>query len=84
MDGEEKKGQSLIEYRLDQIEKKLDEVTKLLVQTQGQEIRIGVIESTIAELKNNKNKSIDRWLNPLVSAVVAGLIAFIFMKVGLK
>ena len=84
MDGEEKNGQSLIEYRLDQIEKKLDEVTKLLVQTQGQEIRIGVIESTIAELKNNKNKSIDRWLNPLVSAVVAGLIAFIFMKVGLK
>ena len=84
MGDEEKKGQSLIEYRLDQIEKKLDEVTKLLVQTQGQEIRIGVIESTIAELKNNKNKSVDRWLNPLVSAVVAGLIAFIFMKVGLK
>ena len=74
----------LIEYRLDQIEKKLDEVTKLLVQTQGQEIRIGVIEGAIAELKNNKNKSVDRWLNPLVSAVVAGLIAFIFMKVGLK
>ena len=84
MDDEEKNGQSLIEYRLDQIEKKLDEVTKLLVQTQGQEIRIGVIESTIAELKNSKNKSVDRWLNPLVSAVVAGVIAFIFMKVGLK
>ena len=84
MGDEEKNGQSLIEYRLDQIEKKLDEVTKLLVQTQGQEIRIGVIESTIAELKNNKNKSVDRWLNPLVSAVVAGVIAFIFMKVGLK
>lgn len=84
MSEEEKNGQSLIEYRLDQIEKKLDEVTKLLVQTQGQEIRIGVIETTIAELKNAKNKNIDRWLNPLVSAVVAGLIAFIFMKVGLK
>ena len=84
MNEEKEEGQSLIEYRLDQIEKKLDEVTKLLVQTQGQEIRIGVIESTIAELKNNKNKSVDRWLNPLVSAVVAGLIAFIFMKVGLK
>ena len=84
MGEEEKNGQSLIEYRLDQIEKKLDEVTKLLVQTQGQEIRIGVIEGAIAELKNSKNKSIDRWLNPLVSAVVAGLIAFIFMKVGLK
>lgn len=84
MGEEEKNGQSLIEYRLDQIEKKLDEVTKLLVQTQGQEIRIGVIETTIAELKNAKNKNIDRWLNPLVSAVVAGLIAFIFMKVGLK
>lgn len=84
MGDDENNGQSLIEYRLDQIEKKLDEVTKLLVQTQGQEIRIGVIESTIAELKNSKNKSVDRWLNPLVSAVVAGVIAFIFMKVGLK
>ena len=84
MNEEDKNGQSLIEYRLDQIEKKLDEVTKLLVQTQGQEIRIGVIESQITELKNAKNKNIDRWLNPLVSAVVAGLIAFIFMKVGLK
>ena len=84
MNEDKEEGQSLIEYRLDQIEKKLDEVTKLLVQTQGQEIRIGMIESTISELKNAKNKNIDRWLNPLVSAVVAGLIAFIFMKVGLK
>ena len=56
MNEEKQEGQSLIEYRLDQIEKKLDEVTKLLVQTQGQEIRIGVIESQITELKNNKNK----------------------------
>lgn len=84
MDDDKKEGQTLIEYRLDQIEKKLDEVTKLLVQTQGQEIRIGIIESTIAELKNTKNKNIDRWLNPIVAACVSGLIAFIFMKVGLK
>lgn len=74
----------LIEYRLDQIEKKLDEVTKLLVQTQGQEIRIGIIESTLNELKNSKNKNVDRWLSPLVSAVVSGVIAFIFLKIGLK
>ena len=84
MNEEKQEGQSLIEYRLDQIEKKLDEVTKLLVQTQGQEIRIGVIESQITELKNNKNKNIDRWLNPLVAAIVSGLIAFIFLKVGIK
>ena len=75
MGDEEKNGQSLIEYRLDQIEKKLDEVTKLLVQTQGQEIRIGVIEGSIQELKNSKNKSVDRWLNPLISAIVAGIVA---------
>lgn len=84
MNEEKQEGQSLIEYRLDQIEKKLDEVTKLLVQTQGQEIRIGVIESQITELKNIKNKNIDRWLNPLVAAIVSGLIAFIFLKVGIK
>ena len=84
MGDEEKNGQSLIEYRLDQIEKKLDEVTKLLVQTQGQEIRIGVIEGSIQELKNSKNKSVDRWLNPLISAIVAGIVAFIFVRLGLK
>jgi pyruvate kinase len=84
MNEETEAGKTLIEYRLDQIEKKLDEVTKLLVQTQGQEIRIGVIEGAISELKKNKDKNIDRWLNPLISAIIAGIVSFIFIRIGLK
>lgn len=73
-----------IEYRLDQIEKKLDTVTELLKQTTEQEIRIANMESAIRELRNSKKNATDRWLNPLVAAVVSGLVAFIFLKVGLK
>ena len=73
-----------IEYRLDQIEKKLDTVTDLLKQTTEQEIRIAKMESAIRELRNSKKNATDRWLNPLVAAVVSGLVAFIFLKVGLK
>ena len=80
----EKECHALTEYRLDQIEKKIDEIMKILVQTQGQEIRLGIIENSIAELKVAKNKNIDRWLNPLVSAIVSGFVAFVFFKVGLK
>ena len=80
-----------IEYRLTQIEKKLDTVTDLLLQTQAQELRISTLEKQnidlkdeITQMKNLKNKNIDRWLNPLVSAVVSVVVAFIAIKVGLK
>ena len=80
-----------IDYRLDQIEKKLDTVTEILLQTQAQELRITALEKGMGDLKQNiekmtdsKNRNIDRWLNPLISAFVSGLVAFIFVKVGLK
>ena len=80
-----------IDYRLDQIEKKLDTVTEILLQTQAQELRISALEKGMGELMKNiekmtdsKNRNIDRWLNPLISAFVSGLVAFIFVKVGLK
>lgn len=78
------KGQALIDYRLTQIESKLDQVTNLLLQTQAQEIRLSTVEKALSELKNANRQNIDRWLNPIVSAVISGLIAFIFLKVGLK
>ena len=73
-----------IEYRLDQIEKKLDTVMELVKQTTEQEIRISNIESAVRDLKSSKKNATERWLNPFVAAVVSGLIAFIFLKVGLK
>ena len=73
-----------IDYRLTQIEKKLDTVTDLLLQTQAQEMRLSTVEKSIKELKDKSSKNLDRWVNPLISALVSGLVAFIFIKVGLK
>lgn len=70
-------------FRLDQIEKKLDTLINLQVQTEKQEVRLTAVETEIKELKTIKNKSVDRWLTPLISACVSGLIAFIFVKIGL-
>lgn len=73
-----------IEYRLDQIDKKLDVVTDLLVKTNTQELRIQSLEGKVTTIESGKGKILDRWLNPLVSAVVSGIVAFIFIKVGMK
>ena len=73
-----------IGFRLDQIEKKLDTVTELLKQTTEQEIRLTTIEKDVSELKNSKKNATDRWLNPLVAAIVSGFVAFILVKLGVK
>ncbi|MCR4627391.1 MAG: hypothetical protein K5640_07050 [Treponema sp.] len=81
---EEKKEESLVEYRLTQIEQKIDQVLQLQLQQQALDFRMNAVEATIKDLKANQKTKLDRWLNPLVSAVVSGVIAFIFIKVGLK
>jgi len=88
---EDKKSESVLEYRMEQVEKKLDQVEKkldkvadLLLQTAEQEQRIKNLEQAIKEMKDSNRKNIDRWLSPLVSAIVSGVVAFILLKVGLK
>lgn len=73
-----------IEYRLTQIEKKLDIVTDLLLQTQAQEIRLSNAEKAIRELNEKKDKNVQMWLTPLISAIISGIVAFVFVKIGLK
>ena len=80
-----------IDYRLTQIEKKLDVVTDLLLKTQAQEMRLGTLEQQNKELKDEienikaqKSKNTDRWLNPLIATVISALVAFVFLKIGLK
>lgn len=73
-----------IEYRLTQIEKKLDTVTDLLLQTQAQEIRLSNAEKAIRELNEKKDKNIQMWLTPLISAIISGIVAFVFVKIGMK
>lgn len=88
---DQEKYESVLEYRmeqvekkLDQVERKLDKVTDLLLQTAEQEQRIKTLETAINEIKDSNKKNIDRWLSPLISAIISGLVAFIFIKVGLK
>lgn len=80
-----------IDFRLTQIEKKLDTVTDLLLKTQAQEMRLGTLEQQnkdirdeLENIKSQKTKNIDRWLNPLIATVVSAIVAFIFVKIGLK
>lgn len=80
-----------IDFRLTQIEKKLDTVTDLLLKTQAQEMRLGTLEQQNKEIRDElenikaqKTKNIDRWLNPLIATVVSAIVAFIFVKIGLK
>lgn len=89
--GRKKMNEETIDFRLTQIEKKLDTVTDLLLKTQAQEMRIANLENQNVELKNEienikttKTKNIDRWLNPLIATVVSAVVAFIFVKIGLK
>ncbi len=73
-----------MEYRLTQIEQKIDQVLNLQLQQQALDFRMNAVEACIKDLKNNQKKNIERWLNPLISAVVSGLVAFVLIKVGLK
>lgn len=66
-----------IEFRLDAIEKKLDGVTDLLLQTNSQELRLSQVERDLNEIKAKKEKNISLWLTPLISAGVSGIVALI-------
>lgn len=73
-----------IQFRFDQIDKKLDVLTELVTQTATQDLRIKNCEDTIREIQTQKKNTTNMWLSPLVSAVISGIVAFIFLKVGLK
>lgn len=73
-----------IVFRLEQIEKKIDALIDVQMQTKEQEIRLSNLEADVKDIKTQTTKRIERWLSPLVSAIVSGFVAFIFIKVGLK
>ena len=86
-----KMNEETIDFRLTSIEKKLDTVTDLLLQTQAQEMRISTLEKQNKDLKDEienikaqKSKNIDRWLNTLIATLVSAGVAYIFVKIGLK
>ena len=74
----------LIDYRLTKIEESLSELKKLLTEHALHEQRIKGLEARIEKMETSQNKKRDLWLTPLVSAIVSGIIAFIFVKVGMR
>lgn len=72
-----------IEFRLGKIEEKLDTLIDLQMQTQAQEIRLSNVEAEVKEMKEEASANKRSWLNPLISAVVSGFVAFVFVKLGL-
>ena len=89
--GKKEMNEETIDFRLTQIEKKLDTVTDLLLKTQAQEMRIATLEKQnidlkgeIEDIKKQKAKNTERWLNPLISTVISVIVAFIAIKIGLK
>ena len=63
-----------LEKRLDKIDDKLDKLTEYTIKTAEQEVRIHTIEKQIAEIRSN-NKM---WISPVISAVIAAVMAWIF------
>lgn len=63
-----------LEKRLDKIDDKLDKLTEYTIKTAEQEVRIHTIEKQIAEIRSN-NKM---WISPIISAVIAAVMAWIF------
>lgn len=70
-----------IEFRLDAIEKKLDTMTDLLLQTNAQEMRLSNVEAEIKEIKNRKDKTTALWLTPLLSATISGIVALVIGRI---
>lgn len=70
-----------IEFRLDQIEKKLDAMTDLLLQTNAQELRLSTVEAELKELKNRKDRTTSLWLTPLLSATISGIVALVIGRI---
>lgn len=70
-----------IEFRLDAIEKKLDAMTDLLLQTNAQELRLSTVEAELKELKNRKDRTTSLWLTPLLSATISGIVALVIGRI---
>ena len=81
---EDKETESLVEYRLTQIEKKLDQVTELLTKEPARELRLVAVEKGIKEIQEAKKNNIDKWLNPLVAALVSGVVSSILFALGVQ
>lgn len=72
-----------IEFRLQKIEEKIDTLIDIQMQTQAQEIRLSNLEAEVKTMKEEATANKRSWLNPLISAIVSGFVAFIFVKIGL-
>lgn len=80
-----------IDSQINKIDKQIDKLIELQTKTLEQEFRINQINESldkvwekIDELYNAPNKTWKYILTCIISSVVSGLVAYIFVKLGLK
>lgn len=78
------------QHRIESLEKRQDNLEELTVTVKGLAIKEENIETTVKEIKtdvkNLTDKPAKRWdgvVEKGISAVVGGLIAYVFFKLGL-
>ena len=76
---------------MDTLETKIDKLTELVTQTQLQEYRISVVEQDLKELQTDvieldkrAGNTALKWIGIIGSSIVALLLGYIAVKVGLK
>ena len=80
-----------IDSQINKIDKQIDKLIELQTKTLEQEFRINQINESldkawekIDELYNAPSKTWKYVLTCIISSVVSGLVAYIFVKLGLK
>ena len=83
--------EELVEKRLSDIEKKIDQIMEIINQTNLQEYRIKVLEKEIMTIKPEITKLQKspgdvalKWLGIIGTGVVTILLSFIAVKIGLR
>ncbi len=77
--------------RLDDHDKKLEELSDVYIALTKTNDKVDVIDkdvkdikSDIKEIKDKPSKRLDQIVGYILSALLGGLIAFVFAKIGLK
>ena len=78
-------------HRIDKLEEKIEDISGIVTALQVMNTRMDTMDGEIKEVRKDIKELVDkpakRWeaiVGAVIGAVVAGLIAFVFFKLGLK
>lgn len=77
--------------RLDEHDKKLDELSDVYIALTKVNDKVDKVEENVSEIKNDikeikdkPNKKLDQLWGYLMSALIGGVIGYVFLKLGMK